>query len=1814
MTVMMEATAQVADAAVASDVAARGGAAGVTKEGDGEPAQPHTSEDETLLKEVANLKASMSEADIEAERDLAHWFPAFWYGERLRLTELSGPPPKDLNEEEKRLHKQYRDYMAKERRGRDLYVKRQEDEAALFEKFKPRKRRGPRLPRFAAASREESKIVVIPTPQLLPPRVLRMRHGDSAAVPIITEPPAPKMEGPPLVCQVEWEHDIISESEDDEHDEHDERNGELRHGRSHGIKAQPSSSLDSALGSSPASSSEFTEDLGPEDSFLGDVPDETTRRQQLVETAAIVAQKRLNAIRMREEEERKKAEQARIARGKRRVRGRPRAAEQNKQADAKKKKNPPKSKPTAAAADSGGAAASSKSKSQPSNATRRHADPKASQRRFLVGGQSDATYTVDVTDCVQQDQHKPMDLPQRFSVLEPLNTAMATTRWEDEVLYDSEDDMDPEAELVHQKMLQQAHKIVLDMNDPHMVFDFAVSRPRRRVEYVLQQNKGRLRIPDWKLEEIAKAMAPKDTRFMTDDKFNLSNDRFYATKHENPYHWSNMMLDRPVTHANPALKLDERFFPTHLTQKDLRYFHRPTLRNIVENERSPLQNANLLEQNRKPKMQRATGTSPFDADDITAKTGRVVLAEYSEEHPFFIMRPGMCTVIRNFHRPGPTPYKPLPYGILIPIEKVDGSPFLGRMARGQTVQAFENNLFRAPAYAHHMRGTDFLVTRNPQTKELHVRYIGDIFVVGQLMPKMALPAPNSKAASDLQRKRLEAFVYRMFFKRTVRSRKRRHRQERPRVRMDAVKKAMPDQSDTNIRRVLKECAKFQRHGADNGSWEWKLDSLPTKYDLQAKITPEEVCAYESMLAAEQRLRDMGYKTALIAEAADEARKEPTRNEGDDDEDGDKESGGDGTGAVDEAKVAPWCLSQDFVDCVQSKCLLAIVGSADPTGTGGKLGMSYVRIAKKPSNARVHDPNAKKKSDDAVDLRKLPLELARKILIERYGMTDAELEGIPRWHVIGIVRRKATEEAKTSSVELDYARNSNSAVAMHRRKFESRCQAAFDGQNGSLASIEEVPSDDEGGDDEGGEGETRGEGDTDRSTTATASAAAAGKIGGSGGGADSTKQANQQQAKERYAKQMDEREDDTQSLVSESQASVVSARSVKGKRDEKKSKKAAKKAKKDKKKKKKKEKKREKKRQQQQQQQHHAKQGRSDGNNNAHEEKQARNNTITTSNNNNNNNNNSGDGDGSKSKNGGDSQGERRSPSPSPSQQQQQTGPKRKLKIYRATLKPEHRDKKGKVGPSDARANPEWFTIRVETVEDPRVISAYVLETRARLAEQQQHNRRYGVNAPVQNIEGSLAVSDTSTSAMALTGTKLRLNMSLMQQSSEAGTAKRGSSSGGGGAEQPAKRAKSRGGSTSSALRAQASADGASSVFGDTGGGGDNDDARSVSSRTSRTSKRSARSRKPATTAPAATAAAGTAVSDGDKETARGPLRVRLSLAGDSRADSEAASDATGTGPPSLRVQHKAAIRKLNETLKNILMRVMAKEEYAELVQLSRAKAVVPPGRGKSRRAAEAQAKHTLDDVLGRAAMLKFRSLTQFETAVREAIEAARVAGGPSVALVTTAEHMRKDVDDMITEDKNNPYELERQVVHLGLMRKQSKGGKMPPSAPPTPGIGTPLTTAPHSPASTIGGAATTTTTAAAAATATGLGKDASVGSGEGGATGTPLGSATGTTGASTTGVGSGALPPATPTTAQATPATPATAATTTGAPVQGPAQGAPATPVQSMPKLTFRLNQGSVVAPSSEEGSGSGAALLDDSLRMLEDVDDGSAGDGSKKA
>lgn len=417
--------------------------------------------------------------------------------------------------------------------------------------------------------------------------------------------------------------------------------------------------------------------------------------------------------------------------------------------------------------------------------------------------------------------------------------------------------------------------------------------------------------------------------------------------------------------------------------------------------------------------------------DLTGKDGDLVLAEYSEEYPPLIMQVGMASKIKNYYKrkPGKDPGAPdCKYGETVYCHT---SPFLGSLHPGQLLQAFENNLFRAPIYLHKMPETDFLVLRTRHG--YYIREIVDIFVVGQECPLFEVPGPNSKRANTHIRDFLQVFIYRLFWKSKDRPR---------RIRMEDIKKAFPSHSESSIRKRLKLCADFKRTGMDSNWWVLKPDfRLPTEEEIRAMVSPEQCCAYYSMLVAEQRLKDAGYGEKSFF-APEEENEEDFQMKIDD-----------------EVRTAPWNTTRAFISAMKGKCLLEVTGVADPTGCGE--GFSYVKVPNKPTQQKDDkEPQPVKKTVTGTDadLRRLSLKNAKQLL-RKFGVPEEEIKKLSRWEVIDVVRTMSTEQARSGEGPMSkFARGSRFSVAEHQERYKEECQRIFDLQNKVLESTEVLSTD------------------------------------------------------------------------------------------------------------------------------------------------------------------------------------------------------------------------------------------------------------------------------------------------------------------------------------------------------------------------------------------------------------------------------------------------------------------------------------------------------------------------------------------------------------------------------------------------------------------------------------------------------------------------------------------------------------------------------------------------------------------------------------
>ncbi|EEC16643.1 transcription initiation factor tfii-D, putative, partial [Ixodes scapularis] len=578
-----------------------------------------------------------------------------------------------------------------------------------------------------------------------------------------------------------------------------------------------------------------------------------------------------------------------------------------------------------------------------------------------------------------------------YSIFPVENEELVYGCWEDEVIWDA------------QAMVKKPEPqiLTLDPNDENIILGVpddpdpnSLTNTEPLFNSIRKDMVRKSRILLGKAGVIAEPEppSPPPAQNMEKDPYNISNDEFYNPKLTQDSALKPNVGGNLIQHSIPAIELRAPFFPTHMGPLKLRSFHRPTLKRYSHGALAQpgphgviplLKHIKKKAKMREQERQASGGGEMFfmrTAEDLTGRDGDIILSEYSEEHPPLIMQVGMATKIKNYYkrRPGKDSGAPeYKYG---ETAYAHTSPFLGSLAPGQSLQAFENNLFRAPIYEHNLPDTDFLVIRTRQ--HYYIREVETIYTVGQELPLFEVPGPNSKRANNFVRDFLQVFIYRLFWKSTDSPR---------RIKMEDIKKAFPSHSESSIRKRLKLCADFKRTGMDSNWWVLKPEfRLPTEDEIRTMVSPEQCCAYYSMISAEQRLKDAGYGEKSLFAPEDENDEEMQVK------------------MDDEVKAAPWNTTRAFISSVKGKCLLQLTGVADPTSCGE--GFSYVRVPNKPQHSSyrmARRPSCKRGKSNQLFTK---LHLLNKYLLSEF-YSEELIKKLSRWEVIDVVRTLSTEQAK-----------------------------------------------------------------------------------------------------------------------------------------------------------------------------------------------------------------------------------------------------------------------------------------------------------------------------------------------------------------------------------------------------------------------------------------------------------------------------------------------------------------------------------------------------------------------------------------------------------------------------------------------------------------------------------------------------------------------------------------------------------------------------------------------------------------------------------
>ncbi|KAL2348799.1 hypothetical protein Fmac_002799 [Flemingia macrophylla] len=479
-----------------------------------------------------------------------------------------------------------------------------------------------------------------------------------------------------------------------------------------------------------------------------------------------------------------------------------------------------------------------------------------------------------------------------------------------------------------------------------------------------------------------------------------------------------------------------------------------------------------------PKAQRVPGENkslrPPGAfkkkSDLSVKDGHVFLMEYCEERPLLLSNVGMGARLCTYYQKSSPDDQSgsllrstdSSLGHIISLDPADKSPFLGDLKPGCSQSSLETNMYRAPIFPHKVPLTDYLLVRSSKGK-LSLRRIDRINVVGQQEPLMEVLSPGSKNLQTYMMNRLLVHMCREF-----QAAEKRHLS--PYIRVDEFLSHFPYQSEASFRKKIKEYANLQR-GTNGQSILVKKRNFRmwSEDELRKMVTPELVCAYESMQAGLYRLKHLGITethptniSSAMSRLPDEAIALAAASH-----------------IERELQITPWNLSSNFVACTsqgkENIERMEITGVGDPSGRG--MGFSYARAPPKApvSSAMVKKKAAANRGGSTVtgtdaDLRRLSMEAAREVLL-KFNVPEEVIAKQTRWHRIAMIRKLSSEQA-ASGVKVDpttiskYARGQRMSFLQLQQQTREKCQEIWDRQVQSLSSVngDENESDSEGNSD------------------------------------------------------------------------------------------------------------------------------------------------------------------------------------------------------------------------------------------------------------------------------------------------------------------------------------------------------------------------------------------------------------------------------------------------------------------------------------------------------------------------------------------------------------------------------------------------------------------------------------------------------------------------------------------------------------------------------------------------------------------------------
>ena len=478
-----------------------------------------------------------------------------------------------------------------------------------------------------------------------------------------------------------------------------------------------------------------------------------------------------------------------------------------------------------------------------------------------------------------------------------------------------------------------------------------------------------------------------------------------------------------------------------------------------------------------------------NAKKLSLTDGKIALFEHIDEYPLFMANFGMANKMKKYlystklfitsnnknnnnMKLNEIEQKTLnmmgPNGSQILLKPEQKLPLIGQIDQSELkgMNIIDNNMYKAPVFyekishpnsaintsldAPNKKRYNFLITFSKNEKGqkvFHIRELEHLYTVAQEEPKIEVYPPNSRQYISFLKNKIETYTYKLYNEAGFNQS----------INFKIFQNLFPAVTEPVLKKIFKEM------NIEIDKYMCYFKKLPGDIN-QRRITPENICQFESCQFGIYKLREVGIKNLTNADKISYATNKYITNK---------------TTLPKEqyfAKVieeqlltTPWNITQNYLQSKINKGMLSIKGIGDPSNGNG--GYSFLKMPVKSYNEnktlkeemdvlKNQNKNIKTVTGTDADLRKLSKEDI-KIKLIQLGIEEEAIQKMGRWKRVSLLRSTSSHAVKLGYEGdiVKYARNQRYNTKTQREAYQRNINEVFKKQiNYILNSDKNIPLD------------------------------------------------------------------------------------------------------------------------------------------------------------------------------------------------------------------------------------------------------------------------------------------------------------------------------------------------------------------------------------------------------------------------------------------------------------------------------------------------------------------------------------------------------------------------------------------------------------------------------------------------------------------------------------------------------------------------------------------------------------------------------------